>query len=312
MIKKLIFSLGLLMLCLTLIGCTGAPAPTAIPMPLPPQATPGAPDIPHTHIPFLSFGTWQSDIVYCQDGDVALKMDVFYPDVLKEASAPLAVFLHMFEGDKNQVNVEVVEELLKRGYIIAAPNWRQPPDFKYPLGIGDAKCAIRYLRAYASLYHIDADHVGVWGCSMGGYAAALLAVTPTGAGLEGNGGYADQSSQVQAVVSRDGVANMQTALMSKADLQELLGISSFEDPILTKISPVTYISKDAPPFLIFQSDSDSGSRGQNKELFDKLTAVGASVRLVEIIGSDHCSPFGNPSREERAKMIGDFFDQNLK
>jgi hypothetical protein len=41
-------------------------------------------------------------------------------------------------------------------------------------------------------------------------------------------------------------------------------------------------------------------------------AAGAPATFVEIIGSDFCSSPGNPSREERAEMITDFFDQNLK
>jgi hypothetical protein len=44
----------------------------------------------------------------------------------------------------------------------------------------------------------------------------------------------------------------------------------------------------------------------------RMRAAGASATFVEITGSDHCSGPGNPSREERAKMIADFFDQNLK
>ena len=194
------FWLGLVV-SLALAACASAPAPT--PAPTLPPPTPGAPGIPHTRIPFLTFGTWQKDVTYCQDGDVALKMDVLYPDATTGAAAPVAVFLHTLAGTKDEVEVTATEALLKRGYVVVAPDWRRPPDAKLPVAIGDAKCAIRHLRANAGIYHIDPNRIGAWGCSLGGSIAALLGLTNADAGLEGSSGFSDQSSRVKAVVARD-------------------------------------------------------------------------------------------------------------
>jgi acetyl esterase/lipase len=143
--------------------------------------------------------------------------------------------------------------------------------------------------------------------------AAMLGVTNADAGLEGSGGFADQSSRVAAVVSRDGIAfnRADVNYWGPGEVEGMFGISSLTDPILAKTSTLTYLSKDSPPFLIFQTASDN-TRSGNQELYDKLKAAGASAKFVEITGSDFCAPAGNPSREERAKMIADFFDQNLK
>ena len=77
---------------LALAACAGAPAPTLTPTQPPPTPapTPGAPGIPHTRIPFQTFGTWQQDVTYCQNGNVAMKMDVLYPDAITGTAAPVA------------------------------------------------------------------------------------------------------------------------------------------------------------------------------------------------------------------------------
>ena len=72
-----------------------------------------------------------------------------------------------------------------------------------------------------------------------------------------------------------------------------------------------------PPAIKSSVSVDSAAaqdytRSGNKELNDRMKAAGASARVVEITGSDFCDPAGNPSREERATMTADFFDQFLK
>ena len=306
---------GIAFVVLLLAGaCTPAPTPAPTPTQPPPTpaptATPGAPGIPRTRIPFLPSGTWQKDVTFCQDGATALKMDVLYPDAATGAAAPVAVFLHYLDGNKDSVDIDATGELLKRGYVVVVPNWRHAADLKLPVGIGDAKCAIRHLRANAAAYAIDPNRIGAWGCRTGGTLAALLGVTNADAGLEGNGGYADQSSRIEAVAARDAITFVHVT-WAESDLQDMFGVSSADDPVLVKTSPLTYVSKDSPPFLIFQ-DAQDGTRPGNQELYDKLKANDVPATLVEITGSEACGPAGDPSREDRAKMIADFFDQSLK
>lgn len=301
----------MLITILSLVACAVVPTPTPIPTQPPPTTTPGAPGLFQVRLPRITAGRLQPEITYCKAGDLELKMDVFYPDVFKDSAAPLAIHLHGGFTGKNNIELEVVDELLKRGYVVAAPNWRQPLGTKLPVGLGDAKCAVRHLRANAAVYHIDPNRVGAWGCSWGGTAAAMLGLTDAIAGLEGTGGYSDESSRVQAVVTRDGTANFGTELLPQ-DPPDFIGVATLDDPLISKISPVTYISKDAPPFLIFQSALDSVSRIQNQELSDKLKAANVPFTVVEVADADHCQSVGQPTTAERAKMIADFFDANLK
>lgn len=300
------------MLCtLMFVACAGAPAPTLVPTQLPPTATPGASGIPLARIPFLSFGTWQENVPYCMGQDRPLLMDIYYPDEFKRNAAPVGIFLHELSGEKNLVDMEVLQELLARGYVVVAVSWRQPPTFKMQVAIEDAKCAVRHLRANAETYRLDASRIGAWGCSCGGTLAALLGVTDVSSALEGRSEYLDQSSRIQAVVTRDGIYDWRPLLQSSFDLVNF-GFSSFDDPLVNQSSPLSHVSKNDSSFLIFRSDSDTfiGPK-QSERLYESLRAAGVPATLEHIQGAVHCQSSGTPTAKERAAMIADFFDRTL-
>src|SRR6185369_3788950 len=72
--------------------------------------------------------------------------------------------------------------------------------------IEDVKCAVRYLRANASKYNLDARYIGAIGASAGGHLVALLGTTDQTAGWDTTE-YLDQSSRVQAVVTLAGFSD---------------------------------------------------------------------------------------------------------
>src|SRR4029453_9778145 len=69
----------------------------------------------------------------------------------------------------------------------------------FPAQIQDCQAAIRFLRANAKKYNIDADRVGVWGGSAGGHLAALLGTAGGADAFPKIGGNDSQSDRVQAV-----------------------------------------------------------------------------------------------------------------
>jgi len=61
--------------------------------------------------------------------------------------------------------------LTAKGYAVASINYRLSQHAVFPAQIEDCKAAIRWLRANAAKYHLDPDHIGVWGSSAGGHLA---------------------------------------------------------------------------------------------------------------------------------------------
>jgi acetyl esterase/lipase len=140
-------------------------------------------------------------------------------------------------------------------------------------------------------------------------------VAGAGAGFEGEGGYLDQSSRVQAVVDLCGRADLVGMPEDKAI--SVFGVAGNLVHLLQHSSPVTFVTKDDPPFLILHGEKDDVvPPAVSREFYDKLRAAGVSVKLVRVKNADHnFSPVDGvmgPSRAEITKMIADFFDEYLR
>ena len=299
---------------------TKAPAtsvPTATPLPPQSSSTPQPPFVIDTRP-----GSINRNVTYCTRDGVALMMDIYFPKQAKDVAMPIVVYVHgggWIAGSKGRgPGMSDTPALLARGFVVAAVNYRLAPKYKFPAQIEDIKCAIRFLRAHAVALNIDPNRVGAWGSSAGGHLVALLGLTDASAGFD-VGEYLDQSSRVRAVVDMFGPTNLMTWSRGANGMfgKRVFEITSKDDPMLTRGSPVTYVSKDAPPFLILQGEKDRlVPPSQSQELYDRLKAAGADVNLVMVKNAGHGFTRSggkiDPSRADLTKMIADFFDKNLR
>jgi acetyl esterase/lipase len=267
-------------------------------------------------------GKVEKDVTYCTGGATAVKMDIYYP---KNATGttPAVLYVHgggWTSGSKSAgAGAESIPELLSRGYLVAAIDYRLAPQNKWPAQIEDAKCAVRYLRANAAKYNIDPNRIGAMGGSAGGHLVSMLGVTDGHEGFEGKGGYAGVSSRVEAVVDMFGPSDL-TVDFSGAGQQimtNVFNVSSRPSDVLKNASPVTWVSADDPAFLILQGEKDAlVPPSQSQEFYDALKKAGVDARLVMVKNAGHgFAPEGgqiSPSRAEITKMIADFFDAKLK
>lgn len=285
-----------------------------------PSDTPAATPAPYD---LAGLGSVQQGITYCTAGGVPLKMDLYLPAGLA-APAPVLIYIHgggWSRGDKSSGAEQEVPEMVARDYVLAAVNYRLAPQYLFPAQIEDVKCAVRHLRASAAEYSIDPNQIGAWGVSAGGHLASLLGLSDASAGLEGNGGYADQSSRVQAVVDVCGPADL-TQPFSPSSFQGIMirlvfGTADPSSKALKLGSPVTYVSGDDPPFLIIHGQEDTVvPPSQSAILFRRLTAAGVPGDLIMVANADHSFQSEgqaiDPSRPELTQIIADFFDGHLR
>jgi len=261
--------------------------------------------------------------VYCMADGVDLKMDVYYP-VIWQPSWAVIVEVHgggWVTGDKTEAaNDPDRNALTQAGFLFASINYRLASAYKFPAMIEDAKCAVRFLRANASEFNIDPKRIGAMGASAGGQLVSLLGLTDQSAGWD-VGQYLDQSSRVQAVVDYYGPADLTDHLLGNTselhELEQVFGVTSRSDPVMAKASPVTYITVDAPPFLIVQGEQDTVVLpDQSQALYERLIAESIQAKLVLVQNSGHglVSTGGeiSPSRQEITRMVVDFFTKYLK
>jgi len=256
--------------------------------------------------------TWLHDVVIGKGGEKDLKMDLVLPEKKSDKPMPVVVYIHgggWNHGSKDEHTMLLVE-IAKRGYVAAAIQYRLTHEAIFPGQLEDCKLAIRYLRARAKTYNIDTNRIGVWGNSSGAHLASLLGTTIGMTEFEGNGGWQEFSSDVDAVVNWSAPLDFTTEYANNySSVTKLLGVKAFEDKERAlRAMPTSYISEKTPPFLIFHGDKDViVPYTQSITLYEYLKEKGVDVTFNMLEGEGH-----NYVSKEPEKMTLDFFDKVLK
>lgn len=261
----------------------------------------------------------ERDIVYRSVGGVDLKLDVYLPP--GKAPRPGAVYIHGggWHGGDKRTGPDILDlpEVVARGYAVAAINYRHAPRYVFPAQIEDVRTAVRFVRAHAGEYGIDPGRIGVWGMSAGGHLASLLALSPAAAWPGDASENRDQSVAVQAVGDLCGPADLTAGDFTTRTSEIIHRVFGGNPDGLRSGSPTTYVTKNAPPFLIVHGDRDETMPlSQSQGFSQKLKAVGAPAELIVVKNATHVfEPSGgvmSPTRPEISRAVADFFDRHLK
>jgi acetyl esterase/lipase len=259
--------------------------------------------------------TFEKDVVYGKGADVELKLNVARP---KEAAGPLpcVVVIHgggWAAGSKEGHNPQVLD-LARRGYVSVTVGYRFAPKHVFPAQVEDVKCAVRFLRANAEKYGIDKERIGAVGFSAGAHLSMMLGAMGKEDGLEGEGGCADQPSQVNAVVAFFGPTDFSLEYpdASRNIVKTFLGGTREEKAeAYKKASPITYVSKGDAPMLLIQGTKDALVPHQQATVMaDALTAAGVPGRVELLLGLGHGWP--QPELGRTWDISVAWFDRHLK
>lgn len=114
------------------------------------------------------------------------------------APYPCIVGIHGHGGDYDCFET-IGDDLLDAGFALASIDYRATPPNRWPSLLYDAKGAIRFLKAHAGEYGLDAKRFGVIGGSCGGHLSAYIAATNGDAATEGDiGGNTEYDSYISA------------------------------------------------------------------------------------------------------------------
>ncbi len=275
--------------------------------------------LPYTLLPAIQYG---------KAGDTLLHLDMLFPNPMPAYALPVVAYIHgggWFEGHRSNGLYPWLNPLLAtHGFITASISYRLSGQATFPAQIHDAKAAVRWLRANAESYYINADRIGVWGDSAGGHLAALLGVTGDMPALEGNCGSPGFSSRVQAVVTRVGPSDFlsdggQMINDAPSPVTQLFGSTVHEREATMRLaSPITHVSADAPPFFIVHGTLDETVPfSQGESLYKALNAAGTNVTFLPIqnayhnLRSDPDLPWSNEPWDELGWQALAFFKQHL-
>ncbi len=248
------------------------------------------------------------DVSYVTGGHARQKLDLYVP--ANARNLPLVVWIHGggWEGGTKEAP-KTLGLLWHGGYAVASIEYRFSSDAVFPAQIEDAKAAIRWLRAHAAEHGIDPERIGVWGFSAGGHLAALLGTSSEAHEFD-KGENLNVSSRVQAVCDFSGPIDF-TKLKNPGgtSLERLLGGPLSQHLALAaKASPLTFVTKNAPPFLIVHGGQDDlVPPAQGELLADALKKAGGDATMHVVPGSGH-----DPQEAGMNELVGGFFDRALR
>ncbi len=260
-----------------------------------------ASNAPHTGKQWL-------DVNYADDNKTYHNLDIYLPPSEKSTYTPIIVIYGSAwrHNKAKKFGFEILgKPLLDAGFAVIAINHRSSADAAWPAQLHDVKAAVRFVRANADAYGIDASFVGITGYSSGGHLASVAAVTnglstytvgSTTINIEGNiGNYTNTSSKVNAVTDWFGPTdftrfkNCNTTNNATSPEAELIRGNPADNPdMLALLSPLTYIANNAPQFLIIHGDADAVvPHCQSLFFAEKLKEHSLLDELIIVQGGEH-------------------------
>ncbi|MDP0491066.1 MAG: alpha/beta hydrolase [Verrucomicrobiota bacterium JB023] len=239
-----------------------------------------------------------------------------------DASLPLVVFIHGggWAAGSKMGGLRRLQPLYSTGqYATATIGYRLTREAIWPAQIHDCKAAIRWLRANAGQYGIDAGRIALFGLSAGGHLAAMLGTSAEVPALEGElGPHAEASSRVACVVDYFGPTRFlplegEPAIKGEdnprsAPARLLGGLPRDKQEAARSASPLTHITGDDAPTLIVHGTRDRlVALEQSEWLRDGLRQAGVPVTLVTVDGGGHGQGFG----EDVWRVTRDFLEHHL-
>ena len=240
----------------------------------------------------------RKDVEYSRPGGKPLLLDLHAPD--GPGPFPAAILVHGggFDQGSKSTNVRPLFELLTdAGFAWYSIDYRLAPDFRFPQAIEDVYSAIRWVKAHAAEYRVDASKIMIIGESAGGFLVNYAGTHET------------PDTKVAAVVDIYGPVDYGRLAEMRRDHPErfnmaainrhaangggihFFGAEQLDAAGLAKlraISPIAAVHKGMPPFLCIHGDKDyQVSYEQSLAMADAMRQVGAACELITVEGGGH-------------------------
>ncbi len=251
----------------------------------------------------------KKDIEFAVVDGKSLKLDLYLPAGGRE-KRPAVICIHgggWSKGDKKDVHI--ARGMAEHGIVAVCPNYRLSGEAKHPAQVNDCRSAVRWTRKNAEAYRIDVERLGVYGGSAGGHLALMV-------GALDDDPNEKVSARVHAVCSWFGGADFTKGAGDDGGFVRMVGASFSEKPELYReASPVTHVSKDDPPVVMFHGEKDKVVPIRHSEaMLQALQAAGVDAELVRVKNANHGFTGENVSlglREITARTV-EFFEKRLK
>lgn len=244
--------------------------------------------------------TVTKNIPYRKGESESWKLDLAMPANFGSELRPALVIIHGGGWAFGSKSVDVYQKMMvayaQKGYVTINVEYRLTGEAEFPACIEDVKCAVRWLRAHAEELQVDPERIGSYGHSAGAHLSMMLAMLPESAGLEGDGGWDEYSSEVTVA----GAGSPPTELGRDVPMAK------------KEWWPIGYIGADHPPMFLIQGTEDPIVLPEHtRDFVEKMKATGnTNLEYLEMKG-DHGIAY-NGQLEVTDPALEKFFDKYLK
>ena len=178
---------------------------------------------------------------------------------------------------------DVANWLASAGVTTFVVRYRLGPRYRHPTMLGDAKRAIRTVRARAAEWGVDPRRLGVIGFSAGGHLASTT-------GTHFDAGHASSADPIERASARPDfmlliypVITMRDSLTHAGSRRNLIGAEAAPE-LVRLMSNETWVSPETPPTFLVHSTDDKAVPVENSLLFYealKRNGVRAEMHVFE-------------------------------
>lgn len=224
-------------------------------------------------------------------------LDIYLP-TNTTGNLPLVIWVHgggWLSNDKYadmSYMKKTLAEILGSGFALASIDYRFSTQAVFPAQIQDCNAAISWLYRNAGKYGLDKEKFALMGFSAGGHLASLAGLAANNKVQSFQMAGARELPAFKAVVDFYGPADL--VLFPGSDNPKspeglLLGAAPLARPDLAKAaSPITYIDKNDPPFLIIHGEKDDlVAPKQSRLLSAWLQLSGVPNELIIVKDAPH-------------------------
>jgi acetyl esterase/lipase len=238
-----------------------------------------------------------ADIPYNTDNLKKHLLDIYLPADAK-GTIPLVIFIHGGAWLSNDKYADMgymkktVAEIIGKGFALASIDYRFSTQAVFPAQIQDCNRAISFLYDHADMYGIDKKRFAVMGFSAGGHLASMVGLSKNNDIKSFYMPGVSNDFSIKAVIDFYGPADL--IIFPGADDEKspeglLIGAAPLARPDLAKIaSPITYVDKNDPPFLIIHGEKDELVSTKHSQLLSSwLNVVGVQNELIIVKDAPH-------------------------
>jgi len=262
------------------------------------------------------FGETKADIEYGRADGVPLLLDAYLLD--GKGPFPSILFVHGggFTGGDKKPNPKALFGLVTQaGFNWFSINYRLSPKYTFPTHTDDVESAVEFLKAHADEFKIDPRRIILMGQSAGGHLVSFVGVKHKA------------ENGVAAVVSFYGEHDLVSRTRPQTDcaigghirntevlqaclsdgLKAFLGITEVNSAtaqLIHDASPITYVNKDMPPYLLIHGTKDLHVPYEQSVLMcDAMKKVGAQCEIITVEGGGHGGWDDDPALQVYQKSL---------